>query len=39
MTADDLVDNYIKITESCEPINKIVIVIPIKIDKHIITHI
>lgn len=38
MTVDDLVDNYIKIVESCEPRKKIVTVIPTKSGKHIITH-
>lgn len=38
MTVDDLVDNYIKIVESCEPKKKIVTVIPTKSGKHIITH-
>ena len=38
MTVDDLVDNYIKIVESCEPKKKVVAVIPTKSGKHIITH-
>jgi hypothetical protein len=38
MTVDDLVDSYIKIIESCEPKKKIVIVIPTKSGRHIITH-
>ena len=38
ISIDDLVDNYIKVIESCEPKNKIVAVIPTKSGKHIITH-
>ncbi len=38
ISIDDLVENYIKIIESCEPKNKIVTVIPTKSGKHIITH-
>lgn len=38
MTVDDLVDNYIKIVESCEPKKKVVTVISTKSGKHIITH-
>lgn len=38
ITVDDLVEDYIKIIESCEPKKKIVAVIPTKSGKHIITH-
>ena len=38
ISIDDLVENYIKIIESCEPKNKIVTVIPTKSGKHIITN-
>lgn len=38
MTVDDLVDNYLKIVESCEPKKKAVTVIPTKSGRHIITH-
>lgn len=38
IAVDDLVDNYIKIVESCEPKKKIVTVIPTRTGKHIITH-
>lgn len=38
MTVDDLVDNYIKIVETCEPKKKVVAVIPTKSGRHIITH-
>lgn len=38
ITVDDLVEDYIKIIESCEPKKKIVTVIPTKSGKHIITH-
>lgn len=38
MTVDDIVEDYIKIIESCEPKKKIVTVIPTKSGRHIITH-
>lgn len=38
ITVDELVEDYIKIVESCEPKKKIVTVIPTKSGKHIITH-
>ena len=38
ITVDELVEDYIKIIESCEPKKKIVTVIPTKSGKHIITH-
>ena len=38
ITVYELVEDYIKIIESCEPKNKIVTVIPTKSGKHIITH-
>ena len=38
ISIDDLVENYIKIIESCEPKSKIVTVIPTKSGKHIITN-
>lgn len=38
ITVDDLVKDYIKIIESCEPKKKIVTIIPTKSGKHIITH-
>jgi len=34
MTVDDLVDNYIKIVETCEPKKKVVAVIPTKSGRH-----
>lgn len=37
-TVDELVEDYIKIIESCEPKKKIVTVIPTKSGVHIITH-
>lgn len=38
ITVDELVEDYIKIIESCEPKKKIITVIPTKSGKHIITH-
>ena len=38
ITVDELVEDYIKIIESCEPKKKIVTVIHTKSGKHIITH-
>ena len=38
ITVDELVEDYIKIVESCEPKKKIVAIIPTKSGKHIITH-
>lgn len=38
ITVDELVEDYIKIIESCEPKKKIVAIIPTKSGKHIITH-
>lgn len=38
ITVDELVEDYIKIVESCEPKKKIVTIIPTKSGKHIITH-
>ena len=38
ITVNELVEDYIKIIESCEPKKKIVTVIPTKSGKHIITH-
>lgn len=38
MTVEDIVDDYIKIIESCEPKKKVVTVIPTKSGRHIVTH-
>jgi mRNA-degrading endonuclease HigB of HigAB toxin-antitoxin module len=38
ITVDELVEDYIKTIESCEPKKKIITVIPTKSGKHIITH-
>lgn len=38
ITVDELVEDYIKIIESCAPKKKIVAVVPTKSGKHIITH-